>query len=197
MDSKKRIFVFSGKQGSGKSTYATALKEILGRDKCVLFKFAEVIYSLHDVCLPILKSYGIIPKDVTKEGQLLQVLGTEYGRKCLGENVWADALKRKVDAYLSEHSKRIAIIDDCRFENEFDTFHPVAYMIRLRADKEIRKARCSAWRENDTHISETGLDDYESSNNFDAIIDTDGLTEDTQPKKQLEYLLKEWGYLES
>lgn len=190
--SNERIFVLSGRQASGKSTYAKILREFLGKDHCQIFKFAQVIYELHDACLPILKKYKIITSDVEKEGALLQVLGNEYGRQCKGENVWVNITRREVDDYLAQHSKNYAVIDDCRFENEFDVFHRVANMIRLRANKEIRRARCSAWRENDTHASEIGLDAYEAAGNFDAIIDTTR----GDPKIHLEELLKTWQYLE-
>lgn len=191
MEPKKRIFVFSGKMGSGKTTYEEKLRQFIGKDYCQIFKFATVIYELHDVCLPVLKEYGIISRDVKKEGDLLQILGSEYGRQCKGENVWVDVTKRMVDQYLAKHSMNYAIIDDCRFENEFDAFHPVAHMIRLQAPRDVRKARCSAWRENDTHQSETGLDDYDRDLNFDYVLDTNS----ESPQVQIEVLLKDLGYL--
>lgn len=194
MEQRKRIFVFSGKQATGKSTYGDYLLNYIGKDRCKIFKFAEIIYKLHDVCLPILKEYEIVPKDVRKEGCLLQVLGSEYGRVHKGKNVWADVCKKEVDKYLAENSNNYAIIDDCRFENEFDYFHPVANMIRLTCPLEIRKARCSAWRDNDNHISETGLDAYEKAGNFDIIIDTRG-TASNDPSSDIAYMLTDFGYL--
>ncbi len=194
MEPKKRIFVFSGKQGSGKTTYSRKLQKYIGLHTCKIFKFAEVIYKLHDACLPILKDYGIITQDVEKEGQLLQVLGTEYGRVYKGPRVWVDATKRIVDKYLLENSTHYAIIDDCRFENEFDAFHPVAHMIRLTAPRDVRKARCGAWRDSEDHISETALDDYEAAGNFDCIIDTDGTH---RVDEQLERAMIEFGYFDN
>lgn len=195
MEIKKRIFVFSGKQGSGKSTYAAALREFIGEQDCKIFKFADTLYRLHDACLPILKETGIIPQNITKEGKLLQVLGTEYGSNCIGRNVWVDVTRRAVDNYLLQHSSHYAIIDDCRFENEFDAFHPIANMIRLSAPREVRKARCSSWRDTEDHISETGLDAYEKAMNFDAVIDTSGGSKDTEPAAQLEWLLSHLEYI--
>lgn len=191
MERPKRIFVLSGRQGSGKSTYAETLRDFLGKENCAIFKFAKVLYELHDACLPILKGYGIVTADVKKDGELLQVLGTEYGRNCKGENVWVDVTRRWVDSYLAKHSRNFAIIDDCRFENEFDAFHPVAHMIRLQASKEVRQARCSAWRDNDSHASEIGLDDYEENEVFDCVINT----ELESPKKQVNLMLNSLGYI--
>lgn len=191
MEPKKRIFVFSGKMGSGKSTYAEELQKAIGKEYCKVFKFAEVLYKLHDACLPILKEYGVVTGDVKKEGQLLQVLGTEYGRMCKGPRVWVDCTKRAVDQYLAKHSKNYAIIDDCRFENEFDAFHPIAHMIRLTAPRDVRKARCSAWRDTEDHISETGLDDYEKAMHFDYVVNTD----QGDPPKAIEEILKLTGYI--
>lgn len=193
MENKKRIFVFSGKQATGKSTYAEELTKLIGKDFCKIFKFAEVIYKLHDACLPILKEYGVVTADVKKEGQLLQILGSDYGRMCKGPRVWVDCTKRAVDQYLAKHSKNYVIIDDCRFENEFDAFHPIAHMIRLTAPRDVRKARCPSWRDTEDHISETDLDAYEKAMNFDYVINTD----QGDPDKALESVLKLAGYIES
>lgn len=192
MTPKKRVFVFSGRQGSGKTTYAEALRKFIGLEYCKVFKFAEVIYRLHDVCLPILQEYGVVSANIKKEGDLLQILGTQYGRNLKGENVWVDVTRRQVQQYLAAHSKNYVIIDDCRFENEFDAFHPVAHMIRLTAPREVRKARCSAWRENDNHESEVGLDNYEKNMNFDYVINTDK----GDPEKALQEVLKLSGYID-
>jgi hypothetical protein len=67
------------------------------------------------------------------------------------------------------------IVSDCRFRNEFDGF-PDAFKVRLECDRDIRKSRCSQWRENDTHISETDLDGYAEEGKFDCVIDTGDLT---------------------
>lgn len=175
----KRVVLISGGQGSGKSTLAEALQQRLGHlgHMVRVFKFADPIYEMHAACLPILKRLKLVDKTVTKEGALLQVLGTEYGRRHLGEDVWVRTTKRAVEDYLDDtfgsrtvdtletRSQRVAIIDDLRFPNEFDAF-PWGIRIRLEADEAIRKARCSAWRSNTRHPSEVALDQYVREGKF-------------------------------
>lgn len=42
-----------------------------------------------------------------------QTLGTEWGRRCLGENIWTQLALRKCSDFDGRY-----VIDDCRFENE-------------------------------------------------------------------------------
>lgn len=167
----KPIVLISGKQGSGKSTLAEGIYRaaFLSGWMPHKVKFAEVIYALHDACLPILKLYGIRPEEMHKDGELLQVLGTEYGRKLLGENVWAKATRKYVERNLGQ--RQLFIIDDARFENEFDAF-PDALTIRLNAPADIRKERCSYWRTDEKHASEIGLDAYAKAGKFDITLQT-------------------------
>lgn len=157
----KQILLLSGKQGSGKTTQSGLISKIAVVEGYVprVFKFAEPLYELHKVCLPILKKYKVRPETMMKDGELLQILGTEYGRKLISENVWVDACKAQVLEWCSLSEKHIAIIDDCRFENEFDAF-PDAVKVFLDCPESVRKTRCSYWRENVNHVSETGLDNY-------------------------------------
>ena len=167
---KKQVILISGKQGSGKTTTANALfRALVARNKQEypgLYKFADPLYTMHEYLLNFMeRSTG--KKRLEKDGPLLQWLGTEWGRKNFGENVWVDILRKRVD----EAPNRVVIIDDCRFENEFDAF-PEALKIRLDAPVITRQARCPAWRPNDTHASETGLDTYHLAGKFDMVFST-------------------------
>lgn len=168
---KRRIWVISGKQGSGKSTFAAELIKHFSPN-AVVIKFADPLYAIHDACLPVLKKFGLRPEEMKKDGELLQILGTEYGRRFLGDDVWVNAARARAEMWLNASDKNVVIIDDCRFENEFDTFMNDAYLIRLKCPREIRKARCGYWRDNEDHVSETGLDQYEQQYRFHASIDT-------------------------
>jgi hypothetical protein len=174
----KKILLISGKQGSGKTSNTNAIMEIvLGLGYLpVIFKFARPLYEMHDAILPILHKYGIRPEAMTKDGELLQVLGTEYGRRRIRESIWIDVCRRQIDAYLNETGPgtegRLAVIDDARFENEFDAF-PDAFRVRLEAPEEVRKPRCSYWREEVNHSSEIGLDQYMHMGKFDLVVPTD------------------------
>lgn len=159
------IILISGKMGSGKTTLAKELiQEMNGRH----FKFADALYEMHDAIGEVAENYEI-PFD-QKEGTLLQLLGTEWGRKVKGQDVWVNALKHRVAMSLQVAPNMPIIIDDCRFPNELLAF-PSAIKIKLFATKEARKARADAWRENDTHESETALDNVIDSA-FDLVIDT-------------------------
>lgn len=85
----------------------------------------------------------------------LQVLGTECGRKIVGDNIWVDAL-------LDGLSDGKYVIADVRFPNE-------ANGIRDRGGKIYRIERDGIGAFND-HPSEVSLDHYE----FDGFIHNDG-----------------------
>ena len=180
---KTKIVMISGKQGSGKSTLADSLQGLARECGYTPYRtrFAKVIYEMHDAVRDIGHKYGVAYPH--KNGPLLQLLGTELGRNMFGEDVWVNALKKDIELSTSGDDKVLVIIDDMRFKNEFDAFTATAdtqvYKIRLEASKETRKARCPAWRDNDTHPSETDLDDYSRGAAFDHLINADKFDQDT------------------
>lgn len=108
--------------------------------------------------------------------QLLQKFGTEVGRN-ISPNIWVDALmndykKAKLDGYEKDW-----IVTDVRFENE-------AKAIRENNGILIRVNRNTGF--NDTHLSETALDNYKE---FDLVIDNNG-TIDELIKKVYEFMKK-------
>lgn len=168
------IILLSGKQGSGKTTTAEELirnAKIMGYDFAGSTKFAEVLYELHEYLLNRMEVLTGKPR-VKKDGKLLQLLGTEWGRETYGVNVWVDITRDRVMKYSGGTAKRLVIIDDARFENEFDAF-PEALRVRLGAPANVRKSRTDAWRDNEVHPSETGLDNYEQLSKFDLYISTE------------------------
>jgi len=190
---KHKMVLISGKQGSGKSTLAEGLfnNAVVYGHLPVYLRFASVIYEMHDAALAVAKKYGVPVNK--KEGDLLQYIGTEWGRALKGENVWVNALKTRVEQEIVEREilpngvdyPLLVVIDDMRFPNEFNAFMDSQLMVdgtflevkklRLVADTETRKARCSYWRENDQHTSETGLDIYADEGKFDLYIGTSGV----------------------
>lgn len=169
----KIAVLLSGKQGSGKSTLAQAIYSQLG---LIQTKFAEPLYAMHEAVRHVASSYGI-PFD-RKEGRLLQLLGTEWGRQTKGEGVWVDAAVRKALDWMKLPNVGGVVFDDCRFNNEFHAFDQVSGVrvvrIRLEASSGVRKARADGWRDADTHASETELDRADLP--WDLVINTDILT---------------------
>lgn len=179
-----QIIVISGKQGSGKSSLGRELTRRL-KAPTVTHKFAAPLYEIHDAAYRVLKGYGIERDPGVKDGRLLQLLGTDWGRSVLGENVWADACRNL--AVIWADIGHNVIIDDCRFDNEFDAF-PDAIRVRLSCPRKTRKQRCEAWRKNDKHPSEVGLDDYERAGLFDLTLRTDRLSIAQCAKAVIDYM---------
>lgn len=159
------IILISGRQGSGKSELTQRLQQHY-ISKAI--KFADPIYEMHKAVWNVLEPYGV--KREAKSGDLLQFLGTEFGRK-RDPQLWVSIARARADLIVS--LGRLAIIDDCRFRNELEAF-PHALRIRLNCDREIRKARCDSWRENETHQSEIDLDGFDHK--FNLVLDTGELT---------------------
>lgn len=188
------MIAISGKQGSGKSTLAANLIktfEANGAHPSVM-KFADVLYAMHKACLPILKAAGARPNDMEKDGELLQVLGTEYGRRFLGANVWVDCLIKRINRLHDIEGKvllfpRPVIVDDMRFENELASMEG-ALRIRLQAERDVRQQRCSYWRHNEGHPSETELDCHFSK--FELALDTSTATAEEISEHVMKYFLK-------
>ena len=171
----KLLILISGKQGSGKSSTARNLKDFfefnsISRLKVYQTKFAKVIYEMHDSIRQIGGKYGI-PME-RKMGDLLQFLGTEFGRKKFGQDVWVKSAAN--DLLKKEKDYDIFIIDDLRFHNEADIkkYLPEwnVFKVRLNSADNIRRERCDGWRDDTSHPSETSLDDYEE---FDLKVNTD------------------------
>jgi hypothetical protein len=50
--------------------------------------------------------------------QIMQWLGTEFGRNMISENVWIDLATKKI----MDNREEISVVTDCRFSNEADAF---------------------------------------------------------------------------
>lgn len=171
------IILISGKQGSGKTTITKALiKEINGRQKGMLARnvfFAEPLYAMHDFCWGYLKDHGF-EMPFKKDGYLLQMLGTEWGRATVDQDLWVKLLRRRIEKMteMNNYLNNVFIVSDVRFENELEAF-PDALRVRLECATEVRKQRAEMWRETENHPSEVSLDSKVLQGAFNLVIETD------------------------
>jgi hypothetical protein len=169
------VVMISGKMGSGKSTLCAELrKEILAHKRWAVEEliFAGAIYDMHNFCLQYLRDCGV--DRGRKDGKLLQLLGTEWGRKSIDEEIWVDVFKSRLNKLLEKHERvgidhLVVIVPDVRFPNELAA-SPGSLNIRLECDEETRRERCVSWRDDVNHPSEVGLDDH--IQDFHFVFDT-------------------------
>lgn len=118
------------------------------------------------------------PGDHGKKGKMtarevMQYVGTDIFRK-MNKNVWIDAT---INQILSESSE-IAVISDCRFENEADAIKAaggfVVYLTR-------------SITQGDSHSSENG---FSENYQFDFVIDNQNMTIDEANEVLLNWLVE-------
>lgn len=178
-----KILIISGKQGSGKTTLQQAVteqwfKNFRSTPRCL--NFADPIRKMADAVNFILRDYGWPDRKMEKDGPLMQLLGTEWARTEIDDEIWIKLLSMRIakDIRLAKEfptdadNNRLFIIGDCRFLNEFEAF-PDALRVRLECPHEVRRKRCSSWREGTNHLSEIGLDDVSSAGEFDMYFNTE------------------------
>lgn len=179
---KSQIVLISGKMGSGKTTLANILQNKINGTFSSWYvrqmSFAEPLYDMHNYCRSILVDNGVDIKHKVKDGNLLQLLGTEWGRNTIDEDIWAKVMKGKINNLIDKgdldllYSRALFVIPDCRFKNELEIF-PDALKVRLECPKEIRMKRAEMWRDRDDHPSEIDLDDWVHRGKFDMIFNTE------------------------
>lgn len=112
------IIGLSGPSGVGKSHVARQIAKFTGGD--------QVSFASNIKLGLFVMGLGADPED--KEGEvynghsgrdLMRSLGTEWGRKIIGEDVWVDMLFES----LSKSDSHLTVIDDVRFGNEADAIH--------------------------------------------------------------------------
>lgn len=180
---QKLVVLISGRQGAGKTTLAN---EIMRRARSSAtfpdtmphdIRFAHPLYEIHNFALGLLKANDFA-LDVEKDGELLQMLGTDWARKKYGDDIWVELAKRTINKkchqFKNTYSRHLFVISDCRFKNEFLAF-PEALSVRLHCKEELRKARAESWRENTQHRSEIDLDDWDNKFEFQYHTDVNSV----------------------
>lgn len=111
-----------GAAGCGKGSVAGFLAA--GESPFVEIAFADPLYAAVSAItgLPVASLRDRETKERPIEGfgksprELLQLLGTEFGRKMIGESIWVDRAMRTVEHY--QLSGIGVVISDVRFDNE-------------------------------------------------------------------------------
>jgi hypothetical protein len=112
----------SGLKGSGKTTLANYLVQNYG---CTRVPFAAPIKDM-------LAALGLTDEQLNgseKEIKIdllcgnsprfaMQTLGTEWGRMMIGEKIWINAWRKKVETFWLGRSDQPVVCDDVRFPNE-------------------------------------------------------------------------------
>lgn len=119
--SKPQVIALSGPAGSGKSTAAAHLVS----KGYTLIKFAGPLKAM---CRAIGLDDEHIEGDLKERPlgwlqgksprQFMQMLGTEFGRDCIGPHFWVGLWERAALDVLDQGGR--VVVDDCRFANEAD-----------------------------------------------------------------------------
>jgi hypothetical protein len=145
----------SGYARAGKDTVADILVKEHGFQKIgfsdPLYEMALAIDPVVDDGLPLSVLVDSLGWERAKDEypevrRLLQAIGTDAGRNVLGENVWVDALLRRLEP------EGRYVVRDMRFPNEF-------YAIEDAGGETVRIER-PGYKPVNGHISETALDDF-------------------------------------
>lgn len=170
------LIAFAGKLGSGKTTAAQILVNFHGFKRV---SFAAPLYDMLEAGgfgrpktleekmtpMPMLLALGVEPERATWR-HAAQTLGTEWGRRCLSENIWAALALARCNDPDGKY-----VIDDCRFENEAALLRAcggkVVHIVGRKVDAGVAGG----------HESEKGLLFYP---------DTDSLLENNEGLSELE-----------
>ncbi len=153
------VIVLTGKKGSGKTTVSNWFAKQLNKHH-----YTTSVQPMAAPLKAVATSMGWNGEKDEKGRRLLQLLGTECGRNCISENIWID---KWIHTAKIANSK-VTIIDDCRFDNEYDTAKFYAdqigakfYHINLIGREEVtpdnRHWLAKLLFEHKTHVSEEGI----------------------------------------
>ena len=168
------IVVFNGGQGSGKTTLAEIAKEYFKSKKIpVLYYGIKNTFTAGvDSCL---ESLGI--KTTLLQYKELQRAISTWGEKHVDENIWSTMYKDRVSIFTSLYG--CVVTEDIRTTYNLRALRELAddnkkvILFRLIAPEEIRKKRCTAWRQEICYTEQALEKPSELPNSFRWIdIDT-------------------------
>jgi len=150
-----RIVGVSGYARSGKSTVADFL---IAEHNYKRFKFADVLKDM-------LRAVGLTEAQIEgdeKESPVyalcgktprfaMQTIGTEWGRKIMGDDLWVNLWQQRVQHWMDLHPMNRVVVDDVRFPNELQRVLDLGGTV-LRIDR-------PGVQPTNSHSSETAIDD--------------------------------------
>ncbi len=190
-----RIVGIGGKLASGKDAISDHLVEAYGWVKLGMSDaLADALYTLNPwIDVEALESFEgewikvgnviryqdlydsvgyVDAKKVSEVRRLLQVLGTEVGRRQIDDNLWVNMMVKKVLAAVASDAPGV-IVTGIRFENELD-----AIMETLSGETWwVNRPSLSA-TVNAGHASENSV----SADDFSIVIENDGTLTDLYAK---------------
>lgn len=161
------IGLYSPLPGCGKTTLAN----LLLRQGYRLFSFADPLRAMLDGLMNFYDGSEIrdwpkereIPTIEASPRWMMQSLGTEWGRKCIGPTIWVDLMLRRLDQFPGART----VIDDVRFPNEFEALRSRgAFLVRIERPGIVKVGN---------HASDGALENYDE---FDVTIVNGGRPED-------------------
>lgn len=164
-----RIIGLTGPAGCGKNFVAGMVTD------AVVIQLADPIYAALSAILDIPET--VLRQRATKERpidwvgksprQLLQTLGTDWGRTLVAEDLWLRIARRRIDQLAASGTPAV-VIADVRFDNEAAMIRDLGGEVWLVDRKPATAAA--------PHASEAGISDHL----IDIILDNTGTPEQTR-----------------
>ena len=163
-----KIFVVSGKSGSGKSTVSKMIKEFYG-DNAIEISFS---YYIKDYAKRVSSWDG---SETTKPRELLQQLGIELVKNKIDSKLFINRVVEDIKVF--SYFYDVIVISDARLVDEIETIKNIfPSSVSIRVNGSVNNSLTVEQR---NHITETGLDNY---NNYDYVISNDGSIEELNSK---------------
>jgi hypothetical protein len=147
---KAPFYVFTGRAQSGKTTSANFLVE-KGFQR---ISFADPLKRMLQVLTLTTDKHATPPVLCGKTvREALQTLGTEWGRKLVGEDIWVRSTVQQVQGAIEDLCNGTisgVVIDDCRFDNEAMAMRQLGAVI-IKIERESAEVM--------EHESERGVSD--------------------------------------
>lgn len=162
-----RLIGIHGRAGSGKTTVAEMIPG------ATVIQLADPIYAMLECCLGVHEKWLRRPAMKAREipwigkspRQLLQTLGTEWGRRMVCDDFWIKILGFRIMA-LQRSGASVIAVADVRFENEAEFLRSVGgeiwHILRPGTDQP------------NAHVSEAGI----AIRDGDHVIDNNGTLDD-------------------